>query len=194
MPKQPTPKSRETKSQVPKSRATKSPATKQAASKQSPAKRPATPSAPMLPPRPHHTGRVRPNAKMLALIHKLAAMGSRERGIYIAIGITDPTWQRLKREEPSVVEALHRGQEEFHNQLLADVVRMSKSNNVVAPLFLLKARYGYREGDEPQDSKPQVIINLPGSASPEQYLKTITVEHNEPVALPAPAKAKVSRG
>jgi hypothetical protein len=85
------------------------------------------------------------DAKMVALIAKLAEEGRRERGIYIALGISAPTFIRLKREDPRVAEALECGNEAFHDALVADLRRMAKRNHIVAPIFLLKSRFNYSD-------------------------------------------------
>ena len=59
----------------------------------------------------------------------------------------------------------------------------AKKGDVVSLLFLPKTRFGYREGNEPGEARPRVIINLPAAApSVEQYAHGVTIE-----ASPSPA-------
>lgn len=116
------------------------------------------------------------NARMRAIVFSLAKRGRRERWIYLTLGISAPTWIRMKRDDPKLADVLARGEEAFHNSILDDALRMSKNGNVAASIFLLKSRHQYSETDQSGDAKPQVIINLPGPTTAEQYTKALTIE------------------
>jgi hypothetical protein len=65
--------------------------------------------------------------------------------------------------------------DEFTHHLL----NAARKGNVIAAIYLTKARLGWREGDAP-DVKPNIIINLPDSMSHEQYLNLIKmIEAND---------------
>ncbi len=75
----------------------------------------------------------------------------------------------------------------LHNVLYEQA---TKNGNIVAAMFLLKARHGYREGDQSTEAN-RVSINftMPGALSPGEFLKVI--EHEQQPAdpdksLPAP--------
>ncbi len=68
----------------------------------------------------------------------------------------------------------------------ANLRKAARKGNVVASIFLLKARHGYREGDAP-DARTLVQINLPDAASPSAYLSAIgvtTVDPSDPEPTP----------
>ena len=110
-----------------------------------------------------------------ALITVLAAKGNRERDIAAHCGMSHVTWTRRKAEDPSIEEALEAGRAIWHNQLVGKLHSKAMKGDTVALLFLLKTRFGYREGDSPQESRPTITINLPGSLDAAQYAKAITI-------------------
>jgi hypothetical protein len=112
-------------------------------------------------------------ARELPKITKLAASGVREKDIARAIGISAPTWTKLKADDPKLLAAFEAGQQQFHDLLVADALRMSKRGNVAATIFMLKARHGYRENEVIADNRPHVIINLPAAVPLDQYVKVV---------------------
>jgi hypothetical protein len=64
----------------------------------------------------------------------------------------------------------------MHDALVNVLFERAMKGDIVPNLFLLKTRFGYREGDQPQDQQPRIIINLPGAAaSLDDWAKAITV-------------------
>lgn len=117
-------------------------------------------------------------ASALPIITKLAAKGVRQRDIGRAIGVSQQVWNRQREAQPEVADALAAGQQKMHDALVHKLYEKAVEGDTVSLLFLLKCRFGYREGDElNSDSKPQVIINLPGAAQDiASYAKGITIE------------------
>ena len=70
----------------------------------------------------------------------------------------------------------------LHNVLF----RAAKRGNIVAAMFLLKARHGYREGDQSDTAnKVSITFSLPGAMKPEDFS---VIEH-EPTTKPLPVPA-----
>jgi hypothetical protein len=114
-------------------------------------------------------------ASQLPNITRLAARGVRERDIARAMGMSQPTWIKCKHDFPEVLKALEDGQQQMHDGLVAQLLTRAKKGDVVPALFLLKTRYGYREGEELSNARPQVVINLPGSL-PSETFKGLTID------------------
>ena len=104
----------------------------------------------------------------------LAATGHNVRGIAGYFGVSTETFHRWMEEDTEIAEQFAAGREQermvLHNALF---VQATQKGNSSAAMFLLKARHGYREGDQSdQSNRVQVVFNLPGAMTPEQY-KTI---------------------
>lgn len=148
-------------------------------------------AAPMTKPvnRPHKKpGRKRKNAPpsaatTAARIEALAASGHSIVGIARGLNTSKEQLHRWMDEDPALAEALARGRaaEQFvlHNSLYRAAVK----GNLIAAIFLLKARHGYREGDQSeQANKVSITFALPGAMKADQYK---VIDH-EPPALPLP--------
>jgi hypothetical protein len=104
----------------------------------------------------------------------LAATGHSVRGIAAYFGTSVETFNRWMEDDAELAEAFANGRENermtLHNSLF---VAATQKANATAAMFLLKARHGYREGDQSEQSnRVQVVFNLPGAMTAEQY-KTI---------------------
>lgn len=121
-------------------------------------------------------------ADKLPIIQELAARGVSEKSIAAACGVHDNTvFSRIKREQPEVQEALDRGRAVEHDKLVGVLFdAATKDGNIVAAMFLLKARHGYKEGEQ-QTQQVSVNIALPGAMKPEQYAEKVA---NGTVRLP----------
>jgi len=121
-------------------------------------------------------------ADKLPIIQELAARGVSERSIAAACGVHDNTvFLRIRREQPEVQAALDRGRAVEHDKLVGVLFdAATKDGNIVAAMFLLKARHGYKEGEQ-QTQQVSVNITLPGAMKPEQYAERVV---NGTVRLP----------
>lgn len=116
-----------------------------------------------------------PPANAAARISALAATGHSIVGIARGLNAAQNTLYRWLEEYPELAEALARGRESerfaLHNVLY---VQATKHHNIVAAMFLLKARHQYREGDQSDSAnKVSITFALPGAMKPEEFLKVI---------------------
>ena len=135
------------------------------------------------------------NREQLDAITKACFLGSPE--IVIAheldlgngvIGMNEATWHRLKKRDPRIAEALALGKAKQERMYHRNLMQMAPSN-VVANIFPLKAKHGWRDQpDPPPDPQARImIVQLPAPLAPGEYPRTIEAEP-EPVALPEPSK------
>jgi hypothetical protein len=125
------------------------------------------------------------NRAQLEEITKLYAGGSPEVLIAHELGVSHDTWERLKKRDSRIAEALALGkaqQERFYHR---NLMRMAAENNVVANIFPLKAKHSWRENDPPPAEASRItIVQLPAPLTPEAYARTIEAEQP---AAPEPA-------
>lgn len=132
-----------------------------------------------------------PPANAAARIAALAATGHSLVGIARGLNTSNDTLRRWVDEYPELAEALARGREAERFALHNVLYRAAKRGNIVAAMFLLKARHGYREGDQADAAnKVSITFTLPAAMKPEDFK---VIEH-EPstgaVALPKPSIAR----
>ena len=134
--------------------------------------------------------RGRPPHDAAARIEKLAAEGWALAGIAKTLGMDVSTLKLRMADHPELQAGFDNGRETerraLHNSLYVAAI---EKGQIAAAMFLLKARHGYREGDQ-SDTANRVSIEfrLPGAMKPAEYA---TIVENEPTAtttehLPAP--------
>jgi type IV secretory pathway protease TraF len=133
--------------------------------------------------RPHkRAGRPlkRPPPNAAARIEALAATGHSVVGIARGLNTSKDRVARWIETDPSLAEALARGRESERFALHNALYRAAMRGNIVAAMFLLKARHGYREGDQ-SEAANRVSINfsLPGAMTVEDF-KGRVISH-EPI-------------
>jgi hypothetical protein len=137
-----------------------------------------------------------PPKDCVALIEQLAADGWSVLGIAKRLGTSADTFRRWLDEDDQLQEALNSGREnerwQLHNMLFKQA---TEKGNPTAAMFLLKARHGYREGDQSETSN-RVTINfaLPGAISMDEFSKlTKVIEHgsSNDTVKPVPTKSLV---
>lgn len=107
-------------------------------------------------------------------ISRLAERGVSEVQITEALGISYPTWQRIKEEDPEALEALQLARRKEEAELVGMLYEKAKNGDSTAAMFLLKTRHGYLEGKERVHANAvQVNITLPGSMDPDTYNKQL---------------------
>lgn len=124
------------------------------------------------------------------IIRKAAAEGATQRGISMALGCSHPTLQRWLDEREDLREALAEGKE-GERKVLHSVLRQAADNgNIVAAMYLLKARHeGYLEGAATtQPNRVTINFQLPGARpfDPEMVIENGTADARTE-RLPNPA-------
>lgn len=115
--------------------------------------------------------RINPPAKAAEQIQTLASTGFSIVGIAMHFSVSEETLARWFKDYPSLNQAFKAGREQerhaLHNALYRKAVEKA---DTVAAIFLLKARHGYREGDQSDSAnKVAITFNLPGAMTAEQY-------------------------
>lgn len=110
----------------------------------------------------------------LALVEQLAERGCSVVTISAALGVNKETFLHIRRRDPAVEDAFERGRAREHDRLVGNLNVAAEAGNVVASIFLLKARHGYREG-EPLEVSVEVntggVLVVPADMTVEQYLE-----------------------
>jgi hypothetical protein len=115
--------------------------------------------------------RKNPPSNAASEIETLAATGCSVVGIATHFNIGDELLARWLEDYPALKQAFKTGREKerhaLHNALYVQAV---DKGNAAAAMFLLKARHGYREGDQSDNAnRVAITFNLPAALSAEQY-------------------------
>lgn len=109
----------------------------------------------------------------LGIVEELAAKGCSVVTIAAALGVNKETFLHVRRREPAVEEAFERGRAAEHDRLVSNLNTAAASGNVVASIFLLRARHGY-QSNEGIDVNVNVQTGgelvVPAEMTVEQYL------------------------
>jgi hypothetical protein len=109
----------------------------------------------------------------LGIVEELAAKGCSVVTIAAAIGVNKETFLHIRRRDPAVEEAFENGRAKEHDRLVANLNTAAAGGNVVASIFLLRARHGYQSG-EGIDVNVNVntggVLVVPAEMTVEQYL------------------------
>ena len=130
--------------------------------------------------RPVGRPRRAPPTDAAARIEKLAAEGWSMKGIAKSLGTDHETLRRMLEDHPALRQGFDNGRERERHALHNSLYVAAMNGQIAAAMFLLKARHGYREGDQ-SDTANRVSIEfkLPGAMKPEQFATTF---ENEPTA------------
>jgi hypothetical protein len=132
-----------------------------------------------------------PPANAAGRIAALAATGHSIVGIARALGTSQDTLYRWMEEDTALAEALAHGREAERYTLHNMLYRSAKKGNIVAAMFLLKARHSYKEGDQSETAnKVSINFTLPAAMTPEQF--TVIEHETRTENLPLPA-ARITR-
>ena len=109
----------------------------------------------------------------LQIVEELASRGCSVVTISAAIGVNKETFLHIRRRDPAVEEAFENGRAKEHDRLVANLNTAAAGGNVVASIFLLRARHGYQSG-EGIDVNVNVntggVLVVPAELTVEQYL------------------------
>lgn len=130
--------------------------------------------------------RLHPPDDAAARIEACTADGFSQVGVARALGASTEIFRRWLDDDPTLREAFDRGRERerhaLHNMLYRSAM---EGGNPTAAMFLLKARHGYREGDQgEQGNRVQITFTLPGALKPDQFVVESHVPSTETLALP----------
>lgn len=123
-------------------------------------------------------------------IEDLTADGRGIVGVAAKLGTTREVLRRWMTDDTTLQEAFDLGREreryELHKMIHRDAMDGEKPN--VNAMFLLKARHGYREGDQGESgARISVTVNLPGALPRDEYMKTVTNDGNRTEVHTIPA-------
>lgn len=128
----------------------------------------------------------------LGIVEELASRGCSVVTISAALGVNKETFVHLRRRDVAVEEAFERGRAKEHDRLIANLNTAAGGGNVVASIFLLRARHGYQSGegvDVNVNLNTGGVLVVPAEMTVEQYLEMKRAEGDmidvTPVARPA---------
>ncbi|MCE7796024.1 hypothetical protein LWE61_05545 [Sphingobium sufflavum] len=124
-----------------------------------------------------HDGAVTVHAPGLAIITDMARGGHPTSSIAAALGMSARVFRECRKRQPEVEEAFAVGLGGLEHELVHTLLAQARKGNVVAAMFLLKCRHGYRETGQ-TDSAPKIAvqINLPGALDERAYANLIASE------------------
>ncbi len=118
-----------------------------------------------------------PPKDAVELIERAAAQGCTVAQIAAALAVSPQTFRRWKDDHPEIKAAFDSGRAAEHDALVGALFDQAvNKNNTTAALFLLKCRHGYVEGVPLFHNSVSVNFTLPGAMTPEQYVKTLTID------------------
>ena len=111
-------------------------------------------------------------------IYTCAAGGFSQVGIAHALATSADTLRRWMDEEPALKEAWERGRETERHMLHNKLYRLAmEQDHASAAMFLLKARHGYREGDQgDQGNRVNITFNLPGAMTFDEFASAAPID------------------
>lgn len=137
-----------------------------------------------------------PPQDVLEQVEALAADGFSKLGIAKKLAVAVDTFNRWMDEQPELKMAFDNGREAeryaLHNMLYRQAM---EKGNATAAMFLLKARHGYREGDQTETgNKVSINFQLPAAMTMESFK---VIEYGQPDNRNQPIPAEcvvVARG
>lgn len=102
----------------------------------------------LVPPEPGRTGRShwRVEPEGLPIVEELAGRGCHVTTIAKVLGMSIDAFRDCRKRQPEVDDAYHAGLAREHDALVGNLREAADEGNIVANIFLLKARHQYREG------------------------------------------------
>lgn len=112
------------------------------------------------------------------IAEKMLANGCSRATTAAALGISESALSAAAERDPELASTIERGHGAMETELVGHLMQHARDGNVTAAIFLLKAKAHFRDQGEPSNKtadRPNITINLPGAASPEDYAKMIDV-------------------
>lgn len=119
-----------------------------------------------------------PPADAAQRIEELAADGWSIVGIAKKLGVNKKTLARWIRSDDELQAAFDYGREQerrvLHNAVYREAVEGEGRNKLLAAMFLLNSRHGYRSDDfGAGETRVNVTVNLPAAMSRDDYMRTV---------------------
>ena len=112
-------------------------------------------------------------ARGIKIVEELSARGCHVTTIAKALRMGKDAFLACRQRQPEVEEAYQRGLGTEHDALVSNLRAAANTGNVVANIFLLKARHAYREG-EPLEVNVSVnaggVLVVPADMTVEEYI------------------------
>lgn len=103
----------------------------------------------------------------------MAAEGQDQHSMAAALGMNRSTLQALIKRDQRAEDAMNVGKALLADELTHHLLNAARKGNIVAMIYLTKARLGWREGDT-SEARPNIIINLPDAQTPEAYMRMVS--------------------
>lgn len=116
----------------------------------------------------HGQPKVELEAGDLKLLERLAGLGLSERNMATAIGVSDATWEALKKRDPRLSGALEKGRAEAARQVANRLFQLCMRGNLGALIWWEKTRSGRHEmGTQVADDARPFTFTLDIASDPE---------------------------
>lgn len=128
-----------------------------------------------------------------------AAGGANLKGVAAALGTGVDTFNRWLDEQPQLRDALDAGREQeratLHNVLYRAATEGSGKDALIAAMFLLKSKHGYREGDQSeQANRVNVTFHIPAAQPMADFVEVMNADGTEVQRVSAKAAVAARRG
>ena len=111
-------------------------------------------------------------AKGLKIIEDMSAKGCLLETIAKVLRISHDTLEACRRRQPEVQTALDRGRGVLHDELVSILVQQARAGQFVPAMFLLKSRFGYKEGAQLDVTVDHGgVLVVPADISVEEYIR-----------------------
>jgi hypothetical protein len=114
------------------------------------------------------------------VVRLLSAEGNDQATIAHRLGVGLSTFKEIIKRDDALAEAIAVGKAALSDELAHLLLRGAREGNIVAAIYLSKARCGWRENDAPEAAKPNIVIQLPGAMNEQQYMDSLRVIDQPP--------------
>ena len=113
----------------------------------------------------------------IKLVEKMARGAHPEYGIANTLGVSRPTFKRMRDEQPELQAALDSGRAGLEVELVHYLLEAAKLGQYACAMFLLKTRCSYRESGPTDGEQAGVAINIsiPEGMSRAEFEKMIDI-------------------
>jgi hypothetical protein len=113
------------------------------------------------------------------VVRLLSAEGNDQATIAHRLGVGLTTFKEIVKRDEDLQEAIAVGKAALSDELAHLLLRGAREGNIVAAIYLSKARCGWRENDVPEQ-RPNIVIQLPPAMTEQQYMESLRVIEHKP--------------